>query len=57
MSEADLGEPTYTLFPCWMPKPFPPRNECMHCFAPAARPTWSRVRSYCIARFQITKCH
>ena len=22
-------------FPCWMPKPSPPRNECTGCFAPA----------------------
>ncbi len=31
----DLGEPTHTLVPCWMPKPLPPRNQCTGCFAPA----------------------
>ena len=30
----DLGKPTYTLVPCWMSNPWPPRNECMGCFAP-----------------------
>ena len=34
----DLGEPTHTLAPCWMPKPLPPRNECTCCFAPATGP-------------------
>ena len=24
----DLGKPTHTLVPCWMPKPLPPRNQC-----------------------------
>ena len=28
----DLGEPTHILVPCWLPKPLPPRNECMGCF-------------------------
>ena len=27
------GKPTHTLVPCWLPKPLPPRNECMGCFA------------------------
>ena len=31
----DLGEPTHTLVPCWMPKPLPPRNQCAGWFAPA----------------------
>ena len=31
----DLGEPTQTLVPSWMPKPLPPRNQCSSCFAPA----------------------
>ena len=30
----DLGEPIYTLVPCWMPKSLPPKNHCMSCFAP-----------------------
>ena len=30
----DLGEPTHTLVPCWMPKPLPPRNRCTGWFAP-----------------------
>ena len=29
MLSGDLGEPTHTLVPCWMPKPLPPRNQCM----------------------------
>ena len=31
----DLGEPTHTLVPCWMPKPLPPRNQCKGWLAPA----------------------
>ena len=31
----DLGEPTHTLVPCWMPKPLPPRDQWMGWFAPA----------------------
>ena len=31
----DLGEPTHTIVPCWMPKLLPPRNKCTDCFAPA----------------------
>ena len=31
----ELGEPTHTLVPCWMPRPLPPRNQCAGCFAPA----------------------
>lgn len=30
----DLGEPNHTCVPCWMPKPFTPRNKCIGCFAP-----------------------
>ena len=30
----DLGEPTQTLVPCWMPKHLPSRNECTGCYAP-----------------------
>ena len=30
----DLGEPTHTLVPCWMPKPLPPRHQCTGWFAP-----------------------
>jgi hypothetical protein len=30
----DLGKPTYTLVPCWIPKPLPPRNQCMGWFVP-----------------------
>jgi hypothetical protein len=30
----DLGEPTHTLVPCWMPKPLPPRNQYTGWFAP-----------------------
>ena len=33
----DLGKPTHTPIPCWMPKPLPPRNECMCWFAQAGR--------------------
>ena len=33
-SICNLGEPTHTLVPCWMPKPLPRRNECTGCFAP-----------------------
>jgi hypothetical protein len=29
----DLGTPTYTLVPCWMPKPLPPKNQCTGWFA------------------------
>ena len=29
----DLGEPTRTLVPCWMPKPLPPKNQCTDWFA------------------------
>ena len=29
----DLGKPTHTLVPCWMPKPLPPRNQCTGWFA------------------------
>ena len=32
---SDLGEPTHTRVPCWMPKPLPPRDQCRGCFAPA----------------------
>lgn len=35
MTFDDLGEPTHTLVPCWMPEPLPPRNQCTSCFAPA----------------------
>ena len=29
----DLGKPTQTLVPCWMPKPLPPRHQCTGWFA------------------------
>ena len=29
----DLGEPTHTLVPCWMPKALPPMSKCTGCFA------------------------
>ena len=32
--KGDLGKPTYTLIPCWIPKPLPPRNQCTGWFAP-----------------------
>ena len=35
----DLGEPTHTLVPCWMPKPLPTRNQCMGSFTPALNPS------------------
>ena len=31
----DLGKPTQTLVPCWMPKPLLLRNQCTGWFAPA----------------------
>ena len=34
MVVGDLGEPTHTHVPCWVPKPLPPRIECMGCLAP-----------------------
>ena len=37
MLRLDLGEPTHTLVPCWMPKPLPTRNQCMGGFAPAPK--------------------
>ena len=31
----NLGEPTHTLVPCWMPKPLPLRNKCTGWFLQA----------------------
>ena len=33
--DVDLGEPTHTLVPCWMPKPLSSRNQCTGCFVPS----------------------
>ena len=35
--KSDLGEPTHTLIPCWMPKPLTPRNQYTGWFAPATQ--------------------
>ena len=48
LCEPNLGEPTHTLVPCWMPKPLPPRNQCTCCFAPSCEPALNhRNTKYC----------
>ena len=39
-SKNNLGKPTNTLVPCWMPKPLPPRNQCTGWFTPALQEWW-----------------
>ena len=46
----DLGEPTHTLVPCWMPKPLPPRNQCTGWFAPTVREDVSKCISLQLKR-------
>ena len=41
----DMGEPTHTLVPCWIPKPLPLRNQCM-----VGSPQPCCIPSMCIGR-------
>ena len=40
----NLGEPTHTHVPCWMPKPLPSRTQCTSWFAPTVTRGYSFVK-------------